>query len=134
MNELLIECVWCPSRREFNKFIKNIEKNQTKIIDYLSIRNKLIKSDPYAQEPSNSIIGLSILNEITRYIQSESTEINRVIYLFKSLDSDIISNFKELIESKASREFSIILTVISEDRIDTIIIDHFDSVKFIKND
>jgi len=134
MNKLLIECVWCPSRREFNKFIKSVEKDQTKIIDYLSIRNKLIKSDPYAQEPSNSIIGLSIINEITRYIQNENSGVSRVIYLFKSLDSEVILNFKNLIESKSEKEYSITLTVISDDRVNALVFNHFDSVKFIKND
>jgi hypothetical protein len=134
MNKLLIECVWCPSRREFNKFIKSTEKDQTKIVDYLSIRNKLIKSDPYAQEPSNSIIGLSIISEITRYIQNETSGVSRVIYLFKSLDSEVILNFKNLIESKSEKEYSITLTVISDDKVNAGVFNHFDSVKFIKND
>lgn len=135
MNNLSIECVWCPSRREFNRFIRNTEKDMVKIIDHVSIKNKLIKSDPYGQDPSNSIIGLTIVNEITRCLRSDTMNVNRVIYLFKTLDFEIVTNFKELVDSNSEREYSISLTLINtrekiEERISVL----FDSVNTIKND
>lgn len=135
MNNLSIECVWCPSRREFNRFIRNTEKDMVKIIDHVSIKNKLIKSDPYGQDPSNSIIGLTIVNEITRCLRSDSMNVNRVIYLFKNLDFEIICNFKEMVELNSEREYLISLTVINtKEKIEERIITLFDSVNTIKND
>lgn len=56
--EITIECVWCNSRKEFNKFCRN-NPGET-VIDFYSIRNKLVKSDPYDTEPHRSVIGLAI--------------------------------------------------------------------------
>lgn len=135
MNNLSIECVWCPSRREFNRFIRNTEKDSVKVIDHVSIKNKLIKSDPYGQDPSNSIIGLTIVNEITRCLRSDSMNVNRVIYLFKTLDFEIVNNFKNIVESNSEREYSISLIVINtKEKIEERIITLFDSVNTIKND
>jgi len=135
MNSISIECVWTPSRREFNRFIRNIEKDNTKVIDHVSIKNKLIKSDPYGQEPSNSIIGLTIINEVTRHLHPEATGVSRVIYLFKNLDFEIIDNFKDLINSKANGDYLISLTLInSNENIEDRIIKLFDSINIIKND
>lgn len=135
MNNLSIECVWSPSRREFNRFIRNMEKDSVKVIDHVSIKNKLIKSDPYGQDPSNSIIGLTIVNEITRCLRSDSMNVNRVIYLFKNLDFEIICNFKEMVELNSEREYSISLIVINtKEKIEERIITLFDSVNTIKND
>jgi hypothetical protein len=135
MNNLIIECVWCPSRREFNRFIRNVEKDMVKVIDHVSIKNKLIKSDPYGQDPSNSIIGLTIVNEITRCLRLETTNVNRVIYLFKNLDLEIVNNFKEMVELNSEREYSISLTLINtKEAVDTRIASLFDSINTIKND
>lgn len=135
MNNLIIECVWCPSRREFNRFIRNIEKDMVKVIDHVSIKNKLIKSDPYGQDPSNSIIGLTIVNEITRCLRLETTNVNRVIYLFKNLDLEIVNNFKEMVELNSEREYTISLTLINtKEAVDTRIASLFDSINTIKND
>ena len=135
MNNLSIECVWCPSRREFNRFIRNTEKDMVKVIDHVSIKNKLIKSDPYGQDPSNSIIGLTIINEITRCLRSDTMNVNRVIYLFKNLDFEIINNFKGMVQLNSERDYSISLTVINtKEKIEERIITLFDSVNTIKND
>jgi len=112
MNNLTIECVWCPSRREFNKFIKDLDKSKTKVIDYAAIKSKLIKSDPYGEEPNDSIVGLSIINEITRQLLISNETVTRVIYLFKNLEYEVACNFINLINSRAEREVSIVLTVI----------------------
>lgn len=135
MNNLQIDCIWCPSRRDFNRFIKGTIKESTKIIDFFSIKNKLIKADPYCGDPNDSIIGLTIINEITRCLRSDTKDVDRVIYVFRSLDDDIVSNFKTLIQANTEREFSISLIVIDKNKkIDDKIISQFDSVKLILND
>ena len=135
MNNLQIDCIWCPSRRDFNRFIKGTIKESTKIIDFFSIKNKLVKADPYCGDPNDSIIGLTIINEITRCLRSDTKDVDRVIYVFRSLDDDIVSNFKTLIQANTEREFSISLIVIDKNKkIDNKILSQFDSIKLIQND
>jgi hypothetical protein len=135
MNNLQIDCIWCPSRRDFNRFIKGTIKESTKIIDFFSIKNKLIKADPYCGDPNDSIIGLTIINEITRCLRSDTKDVDRVIYVFRNLDLDIVGNFKTLIQNNTEREFSISLTVIDKNKkIDDKILAQFDSINLIQND
>lgn len=135
MNNLRIDCIWCPSRRDFNRFIKDTIKEPTKIIDFFSIKNKLIKADPYGGDPNDSIIGLTIINEITRCLRSDTKDVDRVIYVFRSLDSDVVSNFKKLIQENTERELLISLIVIDKHKkIDETILSQFDSIKLIQND
>lgn len=135
MNNLQIDCIWCPSRRDFNRFIKGTIKESTKIIDFFSIKNKLIKADPYGGDPNDSIIGLTIINEITRCLRSDTRDVDRVIYVFRNLDLDIVGNFKTLIQNNTEREFSISLTVIDKNKkIDDKILAQFDSINLIQND
>jgi len=133
MNNLTIECVWCPSRREFNKFIKDIDKVSTKVIDHASIKNKLIKADPYGQEPSDSVVGLTIVSEITRQLHVDNIDVSRVIYLFKNLEFEVVTNFKRLIDSQSTREQVIILTIIHNNvNVDARIANLFEHVNIIK--
>jgi archaellum biogenesis ATPase FlaH len=133
MNNLTIECVWCPSRREFNKFIKDIDRLSTKVIDHASIKNKLIKADPYGQEPCDSVVGLTIISEITRQLHIDNIGVDRVIYLFKNLEFEVVTNFKNLIDSQSDREHIIILTIIHNNvQVDGRISDLFDTVNIIK--
>ena len=135
MNNLQIDCIWCPSRRDFNRFIKGTIKESTKIIDFFSIKNKLIKADPYCGDPNDSIIGLTIINEITRCLRSDTKDVDRVIYVFRNLDYDIVSNFKKLIQTNTERELQISLIVIDKyKKIDDKILSQFDSIKLISND
>lgn len=133
MNNLTIECVWCPSKREFNKYTKGIDKATVKIVDYASIKSKLIKSDPYGEEPSDSVVGLSIINEITRQLMVSNEIVGRVIYLFKNLEFDIAENFIALVNSKSEREVAIILTVIHNNvKVSKDIADLFHTVNIIR--
>lgn len=135
MNRLQIDCVWCPSRRYFNKFIKDTTKESTKIIDFLSIKNKLIKADPYCGDPNDSLIGLTIINEITRCLRSDTKDVNRVIYVFRTLDLEVVNNFKKLIQTNTERELLISLIIIDKHtRVDNSILSQFDVIKLIQND
>jgi hypothetical protein len=61
--------------------------------------------------------------------------VNRVIYLFKNLDFEIINNFKGMVQLNSERDYSISLTVINtKEKIEERIITLFDSVNTIKND
>jgi hypothetical protein len=127
MNKTSIECIWSPSRRDFNRFIRNIEKSNVKIIDYFLIKNKLIKSDPRTEEPCDSIIGLAIVNEITRILCNDSTN-TRVIYLFRNIDYEVVSNFKNLIYNNIT-DFEFSLTVINSNIfIEKRVVDLFDYI------
>jgi hypothetical protein len=127
MNKTSIECIWSPSRRDFNRFIRNIEKSNVKIIDYFLIKNKLIKSDPRTEEPCDSIIGLAIVNEITRILCNDSTN-TQVIYLFRNIDYEVVSNFKNLIYNNIT-DFEFSLTVINSNIfIEKRVVDLFDYI------
>jgi hypothetical protein len=105
----------------------------TRVIDNVSIKNKLIKADPYGQEPSDSIIGLTIINEISRQLRHDNIEVTRIIYFFKNLEFEIANNFKNLIDSQSEREHTIILTIIhSNVKIEQNLLDLFSSVNIIK--
>lgn len=133
MNNITIECVWSPSRREFNKLIKDIDRTCTKVIDHIAIKKKLIKADPYCEEPSNSVVGFTIINEITRCLRTDKPEITRVIYLFKSFELEIVENFKQLIDSRSEKEVSMELTIIrSNPQIPDKMQDIFENINFIK--
>jgi hypothetical protein len=133
MNDLIIECVWCPSKREFNKYTREIDRADVKVIDYASIKSKLIKSDPYCEEPSDSIIGLTIINEITRHLLVTNTQVSRVIYLFKNLEFDVAENFTNLINSRKERDVVTILTVIHNNvKVDAEIAELFNTVNIIR--
>lgn len=141
MNQLIIDCIWCNSKKEFNKFIRtdSLENetlesvSNTVIIDYLTIKNKLMKSDPYNTEPHSSIIGLAITNEIRIKLAREENPIERLIYLFKNLDKETVTNFRKLISSSTEKEFQFNLTIINRDDYPKKgVMTQFDSVKFIE--
>ena len=75
--EITIECVWCNSRKEFNKFCRN-NPGET-VIDFYSIRNKLVKSDPYDTEPHRSVIGLAIRDSFINVL-NKNADLEKIIY------------------------------------------------------
>ena len=79
--EITIECVWCNSRKEFNKFCRN-NPGET-VIDFYSIRNKLVKSDPYDTEPHRSVIGLAIRDSFINVL-NKNADLEKIIYLFSN--------------------------------------------------
>lgn len=133
MIEQTIECVWCSSKREFNKFVRDVDRKSTKIVDHVSIKNKLMKADPYTEEPSDSVVGLTIMSDINRFFKQQSH--GRLIYLFKNLDSETVSNFISFISQKSEQEINVSLVIIDRDDYpQTGVLSQFESVKFIKND
>ena len=134
MNRVIIECVWYRSKRDFNKFLKSIEDPNAIIIDYLIIKNKLIKADPYREEPNDSIVALYIINQI-KSIFSDQEKPKTIIYTFRNLSYDIISNVKDLIDSSADEPYTFSLNVLKMKKTPSrAILNQFDYIKFIDND
>lgn len=135
MYDLRVECIFPRTTKEFNKFIRGMEMKSTKVINYASIKTKLSKSDPYGEDPSDSVIGLTIVNDISRSLRSEKKQIDKIIYLLRDLDSNKISNLKEILSELTDREFKINLTMLySTKDIPEDSSQLFDSIKFISDD
>ena len=128
-----IECVWCSSKRGFNKFVRDVDRKSTKIVDHVSIKNKLMKSDPYSEDPSDSVVGLSIISDINRFFTQKNH--TKLIYLFKNLDTNTVSNFISFISDISDQHVEISLVIIDrEDYPQSGVLSQFENVKFIKND
>lgn len=134
-DNLIIECVWYQSKRDFNKFIRAIEDPKACIIDYSLIKNKLIKADPYNEEPTDSVIGVNIISMIKSSLDPEGHQISTIVYSFKNLTVETVSNFKQLIDQSTNRNRVIILNVLNMDRVPSKkVLNIFDCVKFVDND
>lgn len=135
MTDQGIECVWCSSKKEFNKFVRDVDRKSTKVIDHVSIKNKLIKADPYLGEPSNSIIGLTVMTELRRFMENRLNKHSKLIYLFKTLDKETVENFISYIEGQSESTIEISLVIIDRDDFPkTGVLNQFNSVKFINYD
>lgn len=125
---ITIECIWCNSRKEFNKFCRN-NPGET-VIDHFSIRNKLVKSDPYDTEPHASVIGLAIRNSFINVL-NKNENLEKIVYLFKNLDTETIDNFKLFLEDTIEPIASLNLTIINRDDYPKNVLKRFESVKII---
>ena len=135
MNNLVVECVWYQSKRDFNRFIRAIEDPEVYIIDYMLIKNKLIKADPNNVEPSDSVIGVNIITMVRNALDSQNTSINTIVYSFKNLNIETVSNFKDLVSKYTDREWTATLNVLNMNKIPSKhVLNKFDLVKFVKND
>ena len=135
MHDLEVECIFPKNPKEFNKFIRGIELHETKVINFISIRNKLLKSDPYGKEPNDSIVGLAISNDISRCLRSEKKQINKIIYLLRNLEYETLLNFKNMISEKTDSEFELNLTMLYSNRaISEDLLNLFNTVNYIKHD
>lgn len=135
MDNLIIECVWYRSKRDFNRFVRSIEEEQLSVIDYSIIKNKLIKSDPYSGEPNEAVIGLNIISSIKTALGPKKGPVNLIVYSFKNLTPDTVVNFKELVEANTNRPVTFALNVLNMEKVPTkTILNKFDCVKFIDND
>lgn len=135
MTNQKIECIWCSSKKEFNKFIRDVDRKSTRVVDHISIKNKLMKADPYLGEPNDSIIGLTIMSDIKRFLHNEAKKHTKLIYLFNNLDQETVENFIGYIKGEAESTIEISLVIIDRDDYPkTGVLNQFDSVKFISYD
>ena len=135
MTNQKIECIWCSSKKEFNKFIRDVDRKSTRVVDHISIKNKLMKADPYLGEPSDSIIGLTIMSDIKRFLYNKTKNHTKLIYLFNNLDQETVENFIRYIEGVSESTIEISLVIIDRDDYPkTGVLNQFNSVKFISYD
>ena len=135
-DNLTIECVWYQSKRDFNKFVRAIEDESACVIDYQIIKNKLVKADPYSEEPNDSVVGVNIISMIKSTLDPELEKTTHtIVYSFKNLNHETVTNFKDLIEKLTSRKKVMILNVLNMEKVpNKKILNKFDFVKFIDND
>lgn len=128
-----VDCVWCNSKKEFNKYVR-CYGSDSKIVDYVAIKTKLIKSDPYGEEPHPNIIGINITSEINNFFNGNKPHVN-LIYLFKNLDSETVTNLKEIMDEsceEVSYEYNLVI-INRDDYPKKGVLNHFDNVKFIES-
>ena len=133
---LKIEGVWCKTRTEFEKLAKSGDYDLT--ISYFDIVNRLVKSDPYSEEPSDVIVSLYIRKLIQKLItdkvEGESTEA-KLLYMFKNLDSNAVLNFKHFIADLTGEPYDMDLIIINRcDYPKRGVLSKFDNVRFIDHD
>jgi hypothetical protein len=128
---LKIDGIWCKTKTEFNRYVK--AEDYDVIVSYSDIYSRLLKSDPYGNEPSDIIVTLHI-EKMFRCLLEREQESHRAAYLFKSLDQETVDNFRDFI-SLMSEEYQLDLTIINRcDYPKKGVLSKFDNVKFIDND
>ena len=133
---LKIEGVWCKTRTEFEKLAKSGDYDLT--ISYFYIVNRLVKSDPYSEEPSDVIVSLYIRKLIQKLItdkvEGENAEA-KLLYMFKNLDSNAVLNFKHFIADLTGEPYDMDLIIINRcDYPKRGVLSKFDNVRFIDHD
>lgn len=131
---LKIDCIWCKTRSEFDRYVKS--ENYDLVISYSDIYGRLLKSDPYGNEPSDVIISLYIEKMLRTLFEDEKCcKGQRLVYLLKNLDQETISNFKEFVSSMTDESYEVGLTIINRcDYPKKGVLSKFDNVRFIDND
>jgi len=131
---LKVEGVWCKTRTEFERLSKS--DNYDLAVSYFDVFNRLVKSDPYNEEPSDLIISLYIRKMISKAIENNDGSSHiKMIYMFKDLDSNTVVNFKSFIEQIINSPCELNLVIVNRcDYPKRGVLSKFDSVKFIDND
>lgn len=133
--DIIVECIWCNTKMEFNRFVRNHDDNSY-VINYIDISNKLMKADMSSKKPSDRMIGLHIHNQLKMY----NSKLNKfddhpktIIYLIKRLNKDTINGLKDTLGNILEEcNISMNLTVINRSDYPTRgVLSQFESVKFI---
>jgi hypothetical protein len=131
-----IEGVWCKTRTEFDKLYRL--NSYDLAVSYSDIFNRLMKSDPYNEEPSDVIITLYIRKMIMRALQNkinDEAEDFSIAYMFNNLDQDSVAGVHNFMSELFNSEIELNLTVINRsDYPKQGVLSKFDNVKFIDND
>jgi len=133
---LKVECIWCNSKTEFNRYVRNFGEDAY-VINYMDIINKLAKADPYGLDPNDNVVGLHLHSTLTNLVgkieQAETTE-NRVIYLLKNLTAETAEGLKETLTHLMPESTRIPMKLVIINRTDYPkkgVLSRFDVVKFI---
>jgi hypothetical protein len=131
-----VEGVWCKTKTEFEKLYRS--NNYDLAVSYSDIYNRLMKSDPYNEEPSDVIISLYIRKIVKRAIESKlASDIPdlSIVYMFNTLDQESVSGLQEFMTDLFKEEFEMNLVVINrQDFPKQGVLSKFDNVRFIDND
>ena len=131
-----IEGVWCKTKTEFEKLYRS--NGYDLAVSYSDIYKRLMKSDPYNEEPSDVIISLYIRKIVKRGIESKLESDNpelSIIYMFNTLDQESVSGLQEFMTDLFKEEFEMNLVVINrQDFPKQGVLSKFDNVRFIDND
>ena len=84
LNSYKIDFVVCNNKREFNKYSRTYGGKDSVTIDYITITNKLIKSNFHESTPHPVVIGVAIKSAFTNVFNK--TQYERIIYMVKDLD------------------------------------------------
>jgi len=134
---ITVECIWCNSKTEFNRFVRLYE-DCAYVINYLEVTNKLTKADPFGKNPSDHMIGLHIHGQIKMYsskLEKFEKHPKTIIYLLKRLNKETADALKKTVTDLLSEEhdLSMNLTVINRDDYPRRgVLSKFDSVKFLE--
>lgn len=131
---LKVEGVWCKTRTEFDRLTKSSDYDL--VVSYFDVYNRLVKSDPYSEEPSDTIISLYIHRMISKLLDDKAEEETvKIAYLFKTLNRDIVMNFKDFIEELSGQPFEMNLIIVNRsDYPKRGVLTKFDNVRFIEDD
>lgn len=131
-----IECVWCKTKTEFDKLYRSF--NYDLAVSYSDIYGRLMKSDPYNEEPSDIIISLYIRKLIKRSLdlkKDSEDNIFTIAYQFTSLDHDSVDGLYNFMSDLFEKDFHMNLTVINRsDFPKQGVLSKFNNVRFIDND
>lgn len=129
-----LECVWCTTRTEFNRY-NRLDGEGAHVINYMDIVTKLSKADPYSSEPSHKIVGLHLRNALQNYVSGVQAGSNssRLIYVLKNLTPDTVDGVFESVQGM-SDELKLCTKLVIINRVDYPkkgVLSRFDVVKFI---
>lgn len=145
---LKVECIWCKTKTDFNRFARETKKSEdydkfkNQIISYNEIGDRLSKSDPYGNTPSEALVALHIQKLIRNLVnknrrveeEKEEDQTAKVTYLLKNLNQENVLNFKSFINEIADGvEFELVV-INREDKLDPKVLSKFDNVRIVDND
>lgn len=145
---LKVQCIWCKTKTDFNRFARetkraeDYDKFKNQIISYNEISDRLSKSDPYGNQPSETLIALHIqklirnlINKNKKVEEEQNVEQDaKVTYLFKNLNQENVVNFKNFINEIADGvEFDLVVINREED-LDPKVLSKFDNIRIVDND
>jgi hypothetical protein len=145
---LKVECIWCKTKTDFNRFARETKKSndydkfKNQIISYNEIGDRLSKSDPYGNTPSETLVALHIQKLIRNLVNKnrrveeevEEDQTAKVTYLLKNLNQENVLNFKNFINEIADGvEFDLVV-INREDKLDPKVLSKFDNVRIVDND
>ena len=145
---LKVECIWCKTKTDFNRFARETKKSddydkfKNQIISYNEIGDRLSKSDPYGNTPSETLVALHIQKLIRNLVNKnrrveeevEEDQTAKVTYILKNLNQENVLNFKNFINEIADGvEFELVV-INREDKLDPKVLSKFDNVRIVDND